>query len=364
MKRKKILIYGITSTVGGIETYLINLLKNIDSNIFEVDLLMKENLYKKEVPDIKGYYNRLYVVPNFLKHPIKAIQFLKKISKNNKYDVVHFNICLASSCVYAIPFKIFSKAKIFVHSHNSNDKRKIRHYLFRPLLNKIADKKIACSELASIWMYGKKETKNNKTILLNNFIDTDKFLYNPETRLNLRNKLNLENKFVIGHIGRFNYQKNHHKIIEIFSETLKKHRDIILILIGTGELEDEIKKYVKDLNIEENVKFLGLIDNVYEYYQVMDLFILPSIFEGLPIVGIEAQASGLKCLFSDTIDKNSDISGNVEFITLNNIDLWKKNIEKIMKSNYKRENMKKIIINSGYDLKTEIKKIEEMYIGE
>ena len=204
---------------------------------------------------------------------------------------------------------------------------------------------------------------SKEVIICNNFIDTDKFLFNEKYRNKLRTELNIENKFVLGHVGRFSNQKNHKELVDIFNSVTQDNNDVILILIGTGELVDSIKEYVNKLNINNKVLFLGVKSNTNEYYQAMDLFILPSLFEGLPIVAIEAQTSGLKCLLADTIDSNSDISGNVKFLPLNNIKLWKEEIENIIKNKYIRKDMKKIIIDRGYDLQVEIKKIEDLYLS-
>ncbi len=365
MEKRKILIFGMTSIVGGVETYLTTLLSNINHEQFDIDLLVKGDFSGINYEQNKGNYKNLYVIRKLSKHPIKGLKFLKKIAIENQYDVVHFNIGNACSSICGIIFKLFSPhTQIFIHSHNGDDPYKLRHYLTRPIMNKIASKKLACSQIAGEWMYGKKVMKKENVILLHNFINTDKFLYNEKIRNQIRKKLNIQNDFVIGHVGRFSEQKNHRYLIDIFYHTLSKHPNIKLMLLGTGELESEIQNYVKELGIEDKVLFLGLQENANEYYQAMDLFVLPSLFEGLPVVGIEAQTSGLKCLFADTIDNKSDITKNVTFIPLNDIDLWTKNIEKVMNSHYQRENMKKLIIKANYDLKTEIKKIEKLYLGD
>lgn len=358
---KKILIFGMTPNIGGIESYLISILQNIDKEKFSIDLLVKDNITGINAKKIKNNYNNIYKIPNIKRHPLKCFTFVKKLSKNNKYDVAHFNYCTSAIGIYAFIIKKFSKrTRIFIHSHNGNDKCRIQHYILRPLVNKVADLKLACSEVAARWMFGKKAMERNEVILCNNFIDTDKFLFNKRVRDKLRNELNIKDKFVIGHIGRFTNQKNHKGLIDIFSHI--KNDNAILMLLGTGELEEEIKSYVEKLHLKNRVLFLGVKENVNEYYQAMDLFILPSFFEGLPVVGIEAQVSGLKCIFSDTIDKKSDISGNVEFISLDEIEKWKDAINKLIKNGYKRNNMKNIAIKSGYDLNNEIHKIENLYL--
>lgn len=363
MKKKKILIYGMTSAVGGIENYIITILQNIDQCIFDIDLLVKEDIIGINSKNIKDYYRKIYKIPSIYKHPIKVFLALKKISKDNKYDVIHFNLCLSTACIYGLVLKLFSnKTKIYIHSHNGSIKNKFKHYIFRPISNIIADKKLACSEVAAKWMFGAKYVKQNKVVLLNNFIDTNKFLFNENIRNKIRKELNIENKFVLGHVGRFDYQKNHKGLIDIFSKVEKENDNVVLILLGTGDLETKIKNYVHYLNLDKKVLFVGLKENANEYYQAMDLFLLPSLYEGLPIVGIEAQASGLKCFFSDTIDKKSDITGNVEFISLGGLNLWEKKISQVVKNGYIRKNMKKSLVIAGYDLEEEIKKIENMYL--
>ncbi len=362
MKKTRVLIFGLTSLIGGVETYIINLVRNIDREKFEIDFLIQDDITGINKERIDGYYNNFYKVENLKKHPIKALKRLKKIYKENNYDVAHLNISTASSALYALPAKIYSKkTNIIVHSHNGGDKNVVQHYFFRKILNLIADKYLACSKLAAEWMFGSKIANSMRVTITNNAIETERFLYNKEKRDKIRKELNLTNNFVIGHVGRFNQQKNHSGMIEIFKEVLKKDKDIKLMLLGTGELEENIKEKVKEYKIQDNVLFLGIKQNVNDYYQAMDVFILPSNFEGLPIVGVEAQASGIKCLFSENVTKETDITGNVEFISINDTESWVKSIVELKASNYFRENQKDNFIKNGYDLKEEIHKIENIY---
>lgn len=361
---KKVLIYGYTSTVGGVETFISNLLMNIDKNEFKIDLLLQEELKGINKERIKNNYDNYYVINNIKKHPVKTLKELFSIYKKNKYDVIYMCLSTASSCIYALPSKIFNRnTKIIIHSHNGNDRKKFQHYLFRILLNKIADKKIACSKLASNWMFGKRK---KDVILINNAIQTNLFTYNKNIRENIRQSLNIsDSEFVIGHVGRFNEQKNHTELIDIFNNYLKINSNSKLLLIGAGELEEVIKNKAKKLGILEKILFLGVKSNVNEYYQAMDIFVMPSLFEGLPIVGIEAQTSGLTCLFSDNITKESDIVGTSKFIGLRNIEIWCKEIKKINENQKEIDRLNGKIINSiiekGYDLRTETKKIENMF---
>ena len=361
-KKIKVLIFGMSPLVGGVETYVTSILHGIPQEKISVDLLVKERITGNNGANISGYYNRLLIIPRLEKHPFGAIRALKKECKQNSYDILHFNLCTSYLGIYAAIVKFFSpQTKIIFHSHNGNDKRKIRHFLFKPLINIVADKKIACSEVAAKWMFGTKQFEKGEVEILNNFIDTRSFIFNKAKRQRVRKGLGLQDKFVIGHVGRFSPQKNHEKVIEIFNEVHLKNNKTILMLLGTGPLENKIKIMSKKLNLENNILFLGTKNNINDYYQAMDLFILPSLFEGLPIAGIEAQASGLRCLFSDTIDDKSALSNLVQFIPLNDTSQWAKRICDIAKLNYPRKNMQEVIVNSGYDMKTEIKKIESMY---
>ena len=365
MKKMKILIFGLTPLIGGVETYIINLVKNIDREKFEINFLVQEEITGLNKEKIDGYFNKIYIVENLKRHPIKALRTLKRLYLQEKFDVIHLNISTASSALYALPSKIYSKGtKIIVHSHNGGDKNKLQHYIFRFILNKITDEYLSCSKLAANWMFGERIESSNRVTITNNAIETDKFIFDIGIRNEKRKELGVkENDFIIGHVGRFNEQKNHLRMLEILQPILSESESIKLILIGAGELEQKVKNKAQSMKIDNKIMFLGPIKNVNEYYQAMDLFILPSIFEGLPIVGIEAQASGLKCIFSDNITKEVDITGNSIFISTSAQEKWRKAIYAIKDRGYIRKNEKNNIIKNGYDLKEEIKKIEKIYLN-
>lgn len=364
MKKKKILIFGLTPLIGGVETYIINLVRKINPQKFEIYFLVQDEITGINMSRIQGYFKGIFKVENLKKHPIKGLKTLKKMYTSEKFDVVHLNISTASSVLYALPCKIYSKkTKIIVHSHNGGDKNKIQHLIFRRILNRITDEYLACSYLAGKWMFGKKIVDADKVNIINNAIETDKFVYDEQIREEIREKLGIKkNEFIIGHVGRFNEQKNHLEMLDILKPILTKEKNIKLVLIGTGELEEQVKRKAKNLNINKKILFLGAKDNINEYYQAMDIFILPSNFEGLPIVGIEAQASGLKCIFSDNITREVDITGNSVFISNEDKKKWVETILEIQKNGYIRKNEKDKIIETKYDLQQEIKEIEKIYL--
>ena len=179
---KKILIFGYSSMVGGVETYISNLLKHIDKNKFTIDLLVQEEIVGINANKLENNYNRIYIVENFKKHPLKAYKTLVRIYKQNNYDIIYMCLSTSSSDLYALPAKKYNKVKIVVHSHNGSDKKAFQHIIFRGILNNVADVKLACSQLAAEWMYGKKKIKKEQIIIINNAIETDRFLFNQDAR--------------------------------------------------------------------------------------------------------------------------------------------------------------------------------------
>ena len=175
-------------------------------------------------------------------------------------------------------------------------------------------------------MYGKKAVQSGKITIIPNAIDLEKFAFNPDKRKLLRQKLGLENKFVLGHIGRFVYPKNHSFLIDVFAEVVKVKPEARLMLVGDGELRKNIEEKVVSLGLQDKVLFLGNRNDVADLYNAMDIFLLPSHYEGLPVVGVEAQANGLKCLFSDKVTEESKLIDQFEFISLN-VATWSDEIE-------------------------------------
>ena len=350
---------GITS---GIDKYLLTFLDSIELNGRKMDFLTKK--YNKDMENkLKKYGCNLYKVSQN-RHPIKQFLEMRKIIKNGEYSVAYFNISETFNCVGIIAAKVYGINTVIAHSHssgsdkNSKLKRKISEVLnclCKPIVHFCTNKKLACSTLAARWLYHKSIINKNNFELIYNAVDTEKFSPNKSNRDKIRKKHNLKDELVIGHVGRFCYQKNHKFLLDIFSEVLKIDKNAKLICVGSGELLDETKEYAKNLKIEKSIIFTGLVDNVYEYMQSFDIFVLPSRFEGLPIVGVEAQFSGLPCLFSKNISEEVLISENSELIEINNPKKWANKICK----NYKKEN-KMLPISNNYKLENIKKQFERI----
>lgn len=370
MIKKRILQVGMTNNIGGLETYLLQQFNNLNKdrliydfvNVTINDHIVFENELIKNGSII---YNICSRRKNPVKHYLQWILLFLKYKK--KYTGIVLN---ALSLEYVFPVfmaKIFGINIRIIHSHNSGFENKInieRKFLIsfnKILLNFSATDYWACSQKAGEWMFG----ENKKFTIIHNAIDSKNYKFDLEKRDNLRKSLNIENKFVIGHVGRFAYQKNHEFLINVFYELQKIEPASVLMLVGSSVNDDEFlikaKEQVKNLNIENKILFLGMRNDVPDLMQAMDCFILPSRFEGLPLVAVEAQSAGLKSYLSDVITDEVKITDLVEFISLKEApEHWAKQI--LSNRDYIRKDMTDEIRKAGYDIKTEIKKIEKFYL--
>lgn len=348
----------------GIETMLMNYYRNIDRENIQFYFLCNKNkpgAYDEEILDLGG---KIFHSPGL--NPLKALKYhkiVKRIIIENNIDIVHVH-----NGAFGLQALIAAKSagvKVRIsHVHGTKIDKNLKlplKLLYKTQLKRFANQYWGCGIEAVNYYFGKNNIDKENYYILKNAIDEEKFKYNSEIRKKIRQKLNIkENEILVGHVGRFMPQKNHIFLIDVFKNVLGKNKNYKLLLMGDGELQEKIKNKVTELGMKDKVIFTGNVPNTYEYYQAMDLFILPSLFEGLPVVGIEAQASGLNCLFSDTISKEVDITGNVEYLSLNDsLDKWGDKIIEI--SFQKRKTIEKEIYNSGYSIKVETKKLEEKY---
>ena len=319
MKQIKVLyVLPSLSKVNGVASYVMNYYRKFDREKIKCDFLIlhkRENFYTAEIEKNGDKVFEISLEENN-KNLFKFSKKIKKFfEKNNDYDVIHCNVINLGIFVLRYAKQNNIKVRI-LHAHATktadNFLKKIRNDLITPFARKFANYFFACSNLAGINTFG-----NNKQFsIINNAIDIEKYKFDIQKRNIIRKKLNTEDKFVIGNVGRFVSQKNHKYLLNVFKEILKINSNSILILIGNGPLEEKIKREVINLEIENKVTFLGKVDNPEYYYQAMDLFILPSLYEGLPVVGIEAQASGLQCAFSDRITTEVNFNNDNLFFSI------------------------------------------------
>ena len=243
---------------------------------------------------------------------------LKKLIKDNGYRCVHIHSDAANKLlICGLAAKRAKAERIILHSHSSgidNDKPLLRllvHRSCRRVLKYIGTDFVSCSDKAAEWMFP--NVPQNKVLMINNGVDISKFRFDAAIREKVRAELGVENQLLIGHVGRFNYQKNHKYLIKVMKEIDKKHGNAILLLVGGGDGEEETKKLVRSLGLNDKVIFCGVSNRVNELMQAMDIFVLPSRFEGLPIVGVEAQAAGLPVVFSDRITRSAALTDDAVF---------------------------------------------------
>lgn len=302
---------------------------------------------------------------NFIFKQIRTCLKFWKLLRREKIDVIHIHSDVAYKLfLYGTVAVMSSNAKVIVHSHSTNiegSHRVIKKYLqniCRHLLGFLPVTRLACSVVAAEWMYC--NPYNKKAILIKNGIDTEKFRFNPEIRQIEREKLGLtDDNFLIGTVGRFSYPKNPEYLLRVFEVVYANHPNARLLWVGEGERKSYIVSEANKRGIANAIIFYGTSEHVERLYQAMDCFVLPSRFEGLGIVVIEAQASGLPCVVSDKVPSEVQLTGLVEFISLNDIKEWKIKIEKNMNSI--RRDTKEKIVEAGYDVQSEVAKIQDLY---
>lgn len=304
---------------------------------------------------------------NKLLRQLKTYFDLLNILKEEKYDIVHIHSDVAFKMfIEGLAAKNAKVSHIIFHSHCTGIDRGhriakyIAHNVCKPFLGILGTDFFACSRKAGSWMYI--SSINKRLRVINNAIDCKAFIYNERVRKQYRKIFDIaDDTILIGHVGRFMYQKNHEYLIEIFTAFHKKNHNTKLLLIGEGELEKNIKKQVNELKLNNAVIFAGIREDVNKCMQAMDLFLLPSRFEGLPVVGIEAQAAGLPCLMSNSITRETNLFGLVQFLALTDSpEKWANKIIRLV-SRIKRRNTYNEMVEAGYDTSINKKNLKDIY---
>lgn len=269
---------------GGVESVVMNYYRNIDRNKIQFHFLCDEDSTDIPYEEIEKLGGKVIVIPPYQKL-FKYQKELYRIFKENNYKIVHSHI----NALSVFPLRIAKKAGVpirIAHSHSTSNKKEwkknILKMILRPLSKLYANNYFACTEYAGKWLFGKKVVERKELNVINNAIDLKKFEFNENTRKALREELGIkDDTLIIGHVGRFMKQKNHEFLVEVFNEVYKKNQNTLLILIGQGPLLSEIKQKAINLNIEDKIKFIGQVTDIEKYYNIMDIFLFPSIYEGL-----------------------------------------------------------------------------------
>lgn len=363
-KIKRVLCLVSAMNTGGAETFLMKIYRNLDRTKYQMDFCVnvtEKGFYDDEIKRLGG---RIFIIPSKSEN-IKAFKTeLSKIVRSYQYDYV---LRITSNAMGFLDLKIAKDSgtkRCIARSSNSSDgsglKMLMAHKLGQFLYSRYVDVKIAPSDLAAEYTFGKHILEQKKVTILHNAVDLEQYSYKVENRVKIRHELGIgEKTLLIGHVGRFSKQKNHEFLIEIYKEIYKRVPDSRLILVGTGELQEEIKDKVKSLNLSEKVIFMGVRADVPSILSGMDVFVFPSFYEGMPNTVIEAQATGLPCIIADTITKEANITGLVKYKSLQaSVAEWAKEAIDSMKPD--RQDTKKMFIQNGYDINTVTRKFETL----
>lgn len=354
---KKILHFELTKNHGGIESFLLNLTKSLnkdDEIQFEFVTEEKEELsYEKTIKQYGGIIHRISSKKNFIKYCLE----LNTLLKSKTYSAAHFH---KNSLINIIPIviaKINKVPVVIVHSHNTSSTEgarilKFLHYLNRYIVNYIDIKRVACSELAKKWMFG----NNNNVVMIPNGIDVKKYKFNFDVRKKMRTELGIDDgNVLLGTVGRLTEQKNHVFLLNIMKKIDRKY---ILVIIGQGELEQQLKNKINEMGLSDRVKLLGERSDIPDVLQAFDIFLMPSKYEGLPIAGVEAQASGLPMVVSTNVSSELNILGHLNFVDL--VDSkWIDVINQI--SIARLSNVGETFLRKGYDIRSTKKRVVDLY---
>ena len=362
---ERVLVLITSLNRGGAETMAMNYYRHFDRNVIQYDFLVNREeigAYEEEIQSLGGrIYRMCPMYPQYF-HRYKK-EFRAFLREHPEYRIIHSNLEERSY----FPLKIAAEENVPVrisHAHNeyrTHDlKTPFRDY-FRHHLRPYITDGFACSTEAGIWLYGEDAMRTGKIKIVQNAIDPKLYCFNPIERDSLRTKLKLTDRFVVGNVGRLAEQKNQRFLLDVFLELHKKRSDTFLLLVGEGELRDSLIAYATELGIGNDIAFVGSVPNVWDYLQAMDCFVFPSLYEGLGMSLIEAQATGLPCVASSAVPTEADITGNVKTLPLTlSAQEW---AEAILDFNVeKRSSNRSLLKSKHFDIEDEAKKLQAFYL--
>lgn len=323
---KRLLCIISTMNSGGAETFLMKVYRKLDRSKYQMDFCINiegKCFYSDEILSLGG---RIFYIPSKSENVKEFKKQLSALIKREQYEYV---LRVVSNGAGFMDLKIAKRAGAkycavrATNSSNGVNLSNFLHYIGRLFYTKYVDIKIAPSDLAAIYTFGKRAYQNGQVALLHNAVDLSVYSYNEENRRLIRDYYQIDNsKIVVGHVGRFAAQKNHPFLIEVFAKIHQENPNTLLLLVGGGELEQNIRAKVQSLGLSKNVIFAGVRSDVPALLSAMDVFVMPSFYEGMPNTVIEAQATGLPCVIADTITKEANITGLVEYLPLGDANEW------------------------------------------
>lgn len=363
---KRILVFGMTENPGGMESVIMNYYRKIDKEKIQFEFLCNTEAvaYSDEIEALGGVIYHIPARRDGVWAFRRALRYFFD-ENSGRYSAFWFNTCSLANIDYLVQAKRVSIPKRIIHCHNAANGdsflRGCLHLLNRRRARCLATDFWTCSEAANAWFYGTGIEQNPNYHLIQNAIAVNEFLPREDVRKEYRHKLRVENKFVLGHIGRFHFQKNQSFLIPIVKELKERGVDVALLLIGQGEDMEAVQTLVKREKLEEQVQFLQVRNDVKELLQAMDVYVFPSLFEGLSIALLEAQAAGLPCVAADTIDPKSKVASEVTFLSLQApVGEWAEAI--LAYANQKKKDNMELFSEAGFDILEEAKKMEEIFL--
>lgn len=372
--RKKVLIVTESISYGGLNLASVNFQKYLNSELFECVFCVRRNAIGELENEIIDKEIRVIHVPDDKLGYISSYKFYKDIMTDEHFDIVHCHLPFISGMIL-MAAKQCGVEKRVAHAHFSQpytdtaiySKKKqmvaiVYRAMMRFLLNMFCNVKIACSYTAGCYLYGKR-TFDKKGIVLNNGIDTERFLYDKFVRKDVRNELNIPiNAVVLGHIGQLYSVKNQSYIIDVFNEYYKTNSNSYLLLIGDGADKEMLKSKIFDLKLDKNILMLGLRNDADRLYQAMDCFVFPSLHEGFPLTLIEAQTSKLPCVVSDSITRAAKMNENIEYLPINSsVQEWVETINNLLLKDRNSIDNSKVL--SKFNIKSVTKELENLYLS-
>ena len=347
---------------GGSQAMIVNLCRQMNRDNVQCDFIVDHPEYMGMAPIVEEMGSKIYIMPTFRGTNLKEVKeaWNHFFLEHPDYQILH-----SHSRSYASVYLPIAKKyglKTIIHSHNTSNGKGIvalvKNILQYPL-RKRADYFIGCSKEAGLWLFGEKIVNGDKFFVLNNAIDTDLFVYDEDIRSEYRESFHLNDEKVFIQIGRLSEQKNYLFTLKVFNRYLENDKDARLFIVGNGVLKNEIIDKINEFNIADKVVMLEGRNDVNKLLQMADVFLMPSLFEGLSVAAVEAQASGIRCLLSDKCNTDVDITGLCDFLPLKE-EAW---VNKMKEDLPLREYTKEKIIEAGFDVKNTAKWLEDFYIG-
>lgn len=359
----RVLVFQVSDNWGGIESFIRDAIVPLSKHGYDITLVAAPGSGRllERFPLPASSFVRL----GSFRHPVAYLTRLRA-ALTNGYDIVHFNKNSATNIVAIVLVKLMSDAKILVHSHNTRAWHdslltRVLHRVNRPLVNALADGKAACSELAAKHLFGEGSARD--CLIIRNGIDVPRFAFSGAVRARERERLGISpDELLMGNVGRYTAQKNQRFLLKLIAQMKGRGRRAKLLVVGEGELGDELKAYVRSLGVSDRVMFCAGRESIPALYMAMDVFVMPSLFEGLPITCVEAQAAGLPIVASDTISSEIDLTGRVRFLSLDaGLESWASEVRAAASGEFDRDLGARLVSQRGFSRDQSTRQLADMY---